>query len=62
MRHNDQNCPVCRLMRSFAFSGLGMAIGSGTAYLMGASKENIMMSGVVVAAILVFGMLGKKKK
>lgn len=49
-------------MRSFAFSGLGMAIGSGTAYLMGASKENIMMSGVVVAAVLVFGMLGKKKK
>lgn len=49
-------------MRSFAFSGLGMAIGSGIAYIMGASKENIMMSGIMVAAILVFGMLGKKKK
>ena len=62
MKGYDRNCPFCRLMRSLAFSGVGMGIGSGTAYLLGASKENIMMSGIVVAAVIVFGMLNKKKK
>ena len=62
MKGYDRNCPFCRLMRSLAFSGVGMGIGSGTAYLLGASKENIMMSGIVVAAVIVFGMLDKKKK
>jgi hypothetical protein len=49
-------------MRSLAFTGVGMGIGSGTAYLLGANKQNIMMSGIVVSAIIVFGMLGKKNK
>ncbi len=62
MRGYDRNCPICRLMRSLAFSGVGMGIGSGTAYLLGASKENIMMSGIFVAAVIVFGLLDKKKK
>ncbi len=62
MRGYDRNCPFCRLMRSLAFSGVGMGLGSGTAYLLGASKENVMMSGIVVAAIIVFGLLDKKKK
>jgi hypothetical protein len=31
-------------MRSLAFTGVGMGIGSGTAYLLGATQENIMMS------------------
>ena len=62
MKGYDRNCPFCRLMRSLAFSGVGMGVGSGTAYLLGASKENIMMSGIVVAAVIVFGMLDKKKK
>jgi len=48
-------------MRSLAFTGVGMAIGSGSAYLLGASQENIYMSGIVVSAIIVFGMLDKNK-
>lgn len=49
-------------MRSFAFTGVGMGIGCGSAYLWGANKQDIMMSGIVVSAIIVFGMLGKKKR
>lgn len=59
-RAYEKNCSICRLMRSLAFSGVGMALGGGVAYLIGASKQNILMSGVVVAAIIVFGVLGKK--
>lgn len=61
MRNYDRNCPVCRLMRSLAFSGLGMALGGGAAYLLGANKENIMMAGIVTAAIIVFGIVDRKK-
>ncbi len=60
--YDKDNCAFCRLMRSLAFTGVGMAIGSGTAYLLGASQQNIYMSGIVVSAIIVFGMLNKKKK
>ncbi len=38
-----------------------MGLGGGVAYLLGASRENIMLSGIVTAAILVFGIVGKKK-
>lgn len=56
------NCPVCRLMRSLAFSGLGMAIGGGIAYLLGASRDQSLMAGIVTAAVLVFGIVDKKRK
>ncbi len=62
MRGYDRNCPVCRFMRSLAFSGVGMGLGGGIAWLLGASKENIMMSGIVVAAIIVFGLQNNKRK
>jgi hypothetical protein len=58
----DENCALCRLMRSLAFSGIGAALGAGIAYLMGASKQNILMAAIVTAAILVFGIMNKKKK
>ncbi len=61
MKGYDENCAFCRLMRSLAFTGVGMGLGSGTAYLVGANLENILMSGIVVSAIIVFGMLGNKK-
>ena len=61
MRDYDRNCPVCRLMRSLAFTGLGMGLGSGVAYLLGANKENTMMAGIVTAAVIVFGVINKKK-
>ncbi len=60
-RAYNNNCSICRLMRSLAFTGVGMALGGGVAYFIGASKQNIMMSGIVVAAIIVFGILGKKQ-
>jgi hypothetical protein len=46
-------------MRSLAFTGVGMGLGCGTAYLVGASQQNIYLSGIVVAAIIVFGLMGK---
>ncbi len=61
MKDYYRNCPYCRLMRSLAFTGIGMGIGSGSAYLLGASQQNIYMSGIVVSAIIVFGMIDKKK-
>ena len=57
----DKNCAMCRLMRSLAFTGVGMGIGSGIAYLLGASYQNILMSGIVVSAIIVFGLLDNKR-
>lgn len=62
MKQYDQECVVCRLMRSLAFSGLGMGLGAGSAYLLGASKETMVYSGIVVATLLVFGLLGRKKE
>ncbi|MGD7033991.1 MAG: hypothetical protein CVV06_13260 [Gammaproteobacteria bacterium HGW-Gammaproteobacteria-10] len=62
MKDYDRNCAVCRLMRSLAFSGLGMGIGGGVAYLFGASRETITMVGIVTAAIIVFGIIDRKKK
>jgi len=60
-KYDRNNCAFCRLMRSLAFTGVGMGIGSGGAYLLGASQENIYMSGIVVSSIIVFGMLDKSK-
>jgi len=62
VRAYERDCAFCRLMRSLAFTGVGMGIGSGTAYLLGASQQNVIMSGIVVSAIIVFGMLDKNKK
>ncbi len=60
--YDPNNCAFCRLMRSLAFTGVGMGIGSGTAYLLGADQQDVMASGIVVSAIIVFGLLDKKKK
>ncbi|MCF6252354.1 MAG: hypothetical protein L3J75_13965 [Methylococcaceae bacterium] len=62
MRGYERNCAFCRLMRSLAFTGVGMGLGSGAAYLLGASQQNIITSGIVVSAIIVFGILDKNKK
>ncbi len=62
MRGYDRNCSFCRLMRSLAFTGVGMGLGSGGAYLLGASQENIMLSGIFVSTVIVFGMQGSKNK
>jgi hypothetical protein len=48
-------------MRSLAFTGVGMGGWAG-AYLLGASQENIMLTGVFVATVIVFGMQDSKNK
>jgi len=60
MRGYDRNCAFCRLMRSLAFTGVGMGLGCGVAYLLGASQENVMLSGIFVATIIVFGKYDPK--
>jgi len=62
MRGYDRNCAFCRLMRSLAFTGVGMGLGCGVAYLLGASQENIMLSGIFVATVIVFGKYDPKNK
>jgi hypothetical protein len=60
MKHYSEDCSVCKLMRSLAFTGLGMGLGAGGAYLFGASRQEMVYSGIVVAAILIFGLFGRK--
>jgi len=62
MRGYDRNCAFCRLMHSLAFTGVGMTLGCGVAYLLGASQENIMLSGIFVATVIVFGKYDPKNK
>lgn len=61
MRAYDKNCPLCRLMRSLAFTGVGFGVGGGIAYLIGASTQDIILSGILTSAILVFGIIEKKQ-
>jgi hypothetical protein len=62
MKNYNQDCSVCRFMRSLAFTGLGMGLGIGGAYLLGASKQNMLYAGIVTAAILIFGLFGREKQ
>ena len=43
-----------------AFSGAGAAIGTIGAMLLGATRQETMMAALVVAAIFVFGFIGKR--
>jgi len=61
IKHYPENCTLCRLMRSMAFSGLGMGLGAGIAYLFDASRQNMVYSGMVVATIIIFGLLGRNE-
>ena len=62
MRGYNRDCGVCRLMRSLAFSGLGMLMGYFAAHAYGASQQNSLLTGIVVSAIIVFGIVDKKNK
>jgi hypothetical protein len=61
MKKYPENCQVCNLIRSMAFTTLGMGIGITAAYFLGASKQNMIYSGITVAAMFVFGRLGKRQ-
>ncbi|MDT8407786.1 MAG: hypothetical protein RQ715_11100 [Methylococcales bacterium] len=60
MRGYNAHCALCRLMRSLAFAGLGMALGGGIPRLLGASEQIWLSAGLVTAAILVFGSQQKQ--
>ncbi len=62
MKPYNQDCSLCRVMRSLAFTGLGMGTGAAIAYMLGASKQNMVLTGIVVAAILVFGLFRREKR
>jgi len=62
MKPYPQDCSLCRVMRSLAFTGLGMGTGAGIAYVLGASRQNMILTGIVVAAILVFGLFGREQR
>jgi hypothetical protein len=61
MKHYNEDCSLCKVMRSMAFSGLGMVVGAGGAYLLGASRQDMVYSGIVVSAIVIFGLFGRKQ-
>lgn len=60
MARYNRDCGLCRVMRSMAFSGVGAAIGAGCASLLGATRQDIMTTALVVAAVFVFAFAGKK--
>ncbi|MDO9169131.1 MAG: hypothetical protein Q7U18_08595 [Methylobacter sp.] len=62
MKSYHQDCSLCRVMRSLAFTGLGMGVGAAIAYIFGASRQNMILTGIVVAAILVFGLFSREKR
>lgn len=62
MKPYNRDCSLCRVMRSLAFTGLGMGTGAAVAYVLGASRQNMILTGIVVAAILVFGLFDRKKR
>ncbi len=62
MKPYNQDCSLCKVMRSLAFTGLGMGLGAGIAYLFGANRQNMILTGIVTAAIIVFGLLGREKR
>jgi len=61
MKKYDPDCALCRVMRGLAFSGLGMGLGAGAAHLLGGGRETMVYAGIAVSAILVFGLLWRKK-
>jgi len=58
MKQYREDCSFCRLMRSLAFTGLAMGLGAGVASLFDVSRIQMVYTGMIVAAILVFGILG----
>jgi len=58
---DPNRCALCRVVRSMAFSGLGMGLGAGGAYLLGANEQQMLMAGITTAAIVVFGLIDRDK-
>ncbi|RLA19063.1 MAG: hypothetical protein DRQ61_04120 [Gammaproteobacteria bacterium] len=52
----NRDCAVCRFMRGMTYSSIGGGVGALIAWLLNASRENIMMTAIVFSAIFAFGL------
>jgi hypothetical protein len=59
---SGSDCPLCRMMRSLAFSGIGAAIGAGIGSLFDLQKSDVWMSAVAGAFVMVFIVMRKIEK
>ena len=51
---SDSNYPLCKMMRSMAFSGIGTAIGAGIGSLLELQRTDVWMCAVAGAFVMVF--------
>ncbi|MBL4744147.1 MAG: hypothetical protein JKX87_05865 [Cycloclasticus sp.] len=50
----DADCPICKMMRSLAFSGIGAGIGVGIGRLLNLEKQDVWMCALGGAFVMVF--------
>lgn len=58
----NADCPLCKMMRSMAFSGIGAAIGAGIGSLLELEKTDVWLSAIAGAFVMVFIVLKKLEK
>ncbi|PCI23116.1 MAG: hypothetical protein COB62_00580 [Piscirickettsiaceae bacterium] len=58
----NSGCPMCKMMRSMAFSGIGAAIGAGIASLLELQKVDVWLSAIGGAFVMVFIVMKKLEK
>lgn len=58
----NSDCPICKMMRSLAFSGIGAAIGLGIGNLLNLDKADAWMSAIAGAFVMVFIVMKKLEK
>ncbi|PCH84167.1 MAG: hypothetical protein COB26_02815 [Piscirickettsiaceae bacterium] len=58
----NSNCPICKMMRSLAFSGIGAAIGLGIGNLLELDKADTWLSAIAGAFVMVFIVMKKLEK
>jgi len=58
----NSDCPVCKMMRSLAFSGIGAAIGVGIGNLLELQKVDVWYCAIAGAFVMVFVVMKKLEK
>lgn len=58
----NSDCPICKMMRSLAFSGIGAAMGIGIGNLLELKKSDVWLSAVAGAFVMVFIVMKKLEK
>jgi len=56
------DCPICKMMRMLAFSGIGVAMGIGIGNLLELKKSDVWLCAVAGAFIMVFIVMKKLEK